>query len=139
MNFVGMLGGLISLLLHWISSSHLPNQTTARLDSIKRQRVVYTTYLNAPTKTQGYIISQFKNSSDPYFDGARILAYQILHAPETRTKLNIPLVVFVHENVDQTKRERLKSDGAQVMEWSDLRVDWIRPKDHRWMDVLAKL
>ncbi|KAJ5864996.1 uncharacterized protein N7529_006912 [Penicillium soppii] len=139
-NFMGMLGGLVlALALWWVSRSRLPIQTTARLESIKNKRVIYATYLSAPTKPKAQIISAFANSSDPYFDGARILTYQILHAPETRTKLNIPFVVFVHENVDQAKREGLKSDGAQVIEWPDFRVDWIRPKDHRWADVVTKL
>jgi alpha-N-acetylglucosamine transferase len=101
--------------------------------------VVYATYLSAPAEEKESQISYFKNSSDPYFDGARILTYQILHAPETRTKLNIPFVVFVHENVDRVKRDRLALDGAQVIEWSDFRVDWIRPRDYRWVDVLTKL
>ncbi|CAI7616048.1 unnamed protein product [Penicillium glandicola] len=110
-----------------------------RSKAISNQRVIYATYLSAPTENKDHFISEFQNTSDPYFDAARILTYQLLHAPETRTRLDIPFVVFVHQNIDQEKRERLQSDGAQVIEWSDFRIDWVRPAESRWVDTLTKL
>ncbi|KAJ5780346.1 hypothetical protein N7457_005506 [Penicillium paradoxum] len=127
----------LSLFLSWLWSSYFVHQTGERSEEFPK--VIYATYLSAPTENRYHFISEFQNTSDPYFDAARILTYQVLHAPETRTKLGIPFVVFVHENVDQEKRDRLRSDGAQVVEWPDLRVDWVRPKDSRWADALTKL
>ncbi|CAG8898757.1 unnamed protein product [Penicillium egyptiacum] len=133
---IGLFGGF-PLFLPWLWNIYFPQNEWP--EAIGNQRIIYATYLSAPTENKTYWISEFHNTSDPYFDAARILTYQLLHAPETRTGLDIPFVVFVHENVDQEKRNRLQSDGAQVIEWSDFRVDWVRPKDSRWVDILTKL
>lgn len=133
---IGLFGGFM-LFLSWLWNVYLPQ--SERLEVTKNQRIIYATYLSAPTEQKDHFISEFRNTSDPYFDAARILTYQFLHAPETRTRLAIPFVVFVHQNVDQEKRDRLRSDGAQVIEWSDFRVGWVRPTDSRWADVLTKL
>ncbi|KAJ6191595.1 hypothetical protein N7519_001616 [Penicillium mononematosum] len=132
---LGLFGGFL-LFLPWLSTIYFPQ--SEKSEAIRNQ-VIYATYLSAPTENKTHFISEFHNTSDPYFDAARILTYQLLHAPETRTRLDISFVVFVHENVDREKRDRLQSDGAQVIEWSDFRVDWVRPKDSRWADILTKL
>ncbi|KAF9885587.1 hypothetical protein FE257_012793 [Aspergillus nanangensis] len=103
------------------------------------QKVIYATYLSNPSEYVNYTLSEFHQSRDPYFDAARILTYQVLHAPETRTRLDIELVIFVHENVDQHKKDRLRRDGAHLIEWSDFSVDWVRPKDARWTHIMTKL
>jgi alpha-N-acetylglucosamine transferase len=133
--------GFLAVLVLWASNHFFPDRTTHthRSASIKHRRVAYATYLSAPTEWPSHTVSGFWTSIDPYFDATRILAYQILHAPETRTKLKIPFVVFVHQNVDQDKRKRLQAQGAEVVELVDFRVDWIRPKDRRWIDALTKL
>lgn len=133
---IGLFGGFM-LLLSWLWNIYFPQSESP--EATKSQRIIYATYLSAPTEQKDHFISEFRNTSDPYFDAARILTYQLLHAPETRTRLAIPFVVFVHQNVDQEKRDRLRSDGAQVIEWSDFRVDWVRPMESRWADVLTKL
>lgn len=52
--------------------------------------------------------------NDLYFIATRILAYQILHAPETKSRTEIPFIVLVNEGVSEMKRERLRRDGAIV-------------------------
>ncbi|PGG96503.1 hypothetical protein AJ79_09563 [Helicocarpus griseus UAMH5409] len=106
---------------------------------LQSQRIIYATYLGPPREFHDFHFSPFHNSSDPYFDAARILTYQILHAPATRTRLGIGFVVFVHEGVGQKERDRLRRDGAQVVELKDFTVDWVRPKDARWVDIMTKL
>ncbi|KAJ5372787.1 hypothetical protein N7517_004793 [Penicillium concentricum] len=133
---IGLLGGFV-LFLSWLWHSYF--SSSERSEAIRNQRIIYATYLSAPTDNKECFISEFYNTSDAYFDAARILTYQLLHAPETRTRLDIPFVVFVHQNVDREKRDRLQSDGAQVIEWSDFRVDWFRPTESRWVDALTKL
>ncbi|KAJ5654438.1 hypothetical protein N7490_001441 [Penicillium lividum] len=130
--------GCLTFVLLWATNNFFSDRMTHRSASIKNRRVVYATYLSAPTEWPNHTISNFWTSIDPYFDATRILTYQILHAPETRTKVNIPFVVFVHENVNQEKRRHLETQGANVVELADFRVDWIRPKDRRWIDALTK-
>lgn len=133
---IGLFGSLVVFLSLLWNNYFCHNE---RSETISNQRVIYATYLSAPTETKDHFISKFHNTSDPYFDAARILTYQLLHAPETRTRLNIPFVVFVHQNVNKEKRDRLQSDSAQVIEWSDFRVDWVRSTESRWADALTKL
>ena len=52
------------------------------------------------------------NMQDEYFIATRLLAYQILHAPETRSPANIPFLVLATKGVSEAKRERLRLDGA---------------------------
>lgn len=137
LRIVSIVSALIAISL-WLLGRSFPGGGTL-LTATKRQRIIYATYLSAPAEGNNYTISEFHTSSDPYFDAARILTYQILHAPETRTQLGIEFVVFVHENVDQKKRAILREDGAQLIEFADFRLEWIRPKDRRWADIQTKL
>jgi hypothetical protein len=45
---------------------------------------------------------------DEYFIATRVLAYQLLHAPGTRTHDGIPFIVVVNKDVPETKRDRLR-------------------------------
>jgi alpha-N-acetylglucosamine transferase len=49
-----------------------------------------------------------------YFITTRILANQILHAPQTRSK-GIPFIVLTTKSDSEAKRERLRRDGAIVL------------------------
>lgn len=100
-----------------------------------KSKHAYATFLasDAGDKDDGNI------SQDKYFVAIRILAYQLLHAPETRTKNNIPFIVLVNEGVSELKRERLRRDGAIV--WLAPPVDpkWIKTEISTWQAVLTKL
>ncbi|KAJ9627229.1 hypothetical protein H2203_003691 [Taxawa tesnikishii (nom. ined.)] len=77
---------------------------------------------------------------DPYFVATRILAYQLLHAPETRSNdSSIPFVVLVTDDVSEVKRERLRRDGAHVYPAAFLTSDWANTNVAAWKDVLTKL
>ncbi|TKA79752.1 hypothetical protein B0A49_00566 [Cryomyces minteri] len=76
---------------------------------------------------------------DHYFLATRILAYQLLHCPETRSKSNIPFVVLVTRDVPEAKRARLTKDGATVVEAEYLHEDWIVTETSTWQDVMTKL
>lgn len=54
------------------------------------------------------------NLHDDYFIATRILGYQIMHAPETRSK-DIPFIVLATKSVHEKKLERLRLDGAIVI------------------------
>ncbi|WPG97355.1 nucleotide-diphospho-sugar transferase [Acrodontium crateriforme] len=78
-------------------------------------------------------------SADKYFVAVRILAYQLLHAPETRSQQDIPLVVLVSPHVTQFKRERLQRDGAIIYEAPVIGSDWIKTDVATWAQCMAKL
>lgn len=77
--------------------------------------------------------------SDDYFVATRILAYQILHAPETKSASRIPFIVLVNEGVSEAKRERLRRDGAIVWEAGQIDPKWIVTDVSAWQSVLGKL
>jgi alpha-N-acetylglucosamine transferase len=78
---------------------------------------------------------------DEYFTAARMLGYQILHDPRTRTSRNIPLVVLVTTDVTPSKMERLQRDGfiVQQVEYVTDGADWVKGWLPRWKDVMTKL
>jgi alpha-N-acetylglucosamine transferase len=80
-----------------------------------------------------------KYVSDNYFTATRILTYQLLHAPETRSRSGIPFLVLLTSSVPQSQLDRLTKDGATIVPVETLRTDWIVPQASRWADVMAKL
>lgn len=94
-----------------------------------------------------FLTGTMANLSDPdpahdrYYVATRILGYQLLHQPGTRTKRNIPFVVLVTEDISEEKRELLRDDGATVIPVAYLRAqsDWIVGGMPEWRDVMTKL
>lgn len=77
---------------------------------------------------------------DRYFVATRVLAYQFLHAPDTRTTHGYPFVVMVAAEVSESKRERLRKDGAIVVEVEPFEVaDWFQVPNAQWRSVLTKM
>ncbi|CAK3997254.1 glycosyltransferase family 8 [Lecanosticta acicola] len=78
-------------------------------------------------------------NADKYFVGTRILTYQLLHAPETKSTQDIPFIVLVNKHVSEAKRERLRQDGAIVWEPEPIDPKWIKTEISTWQFVLGKL
>lgn len=76
---------------------------------------------------------------DGYYQGVRVLQYQLLHNPETRSNSSIPFLVIVTSDVSAHKRARLAADGATVVLVERLRADWVHPASERWRDVMVKI
>lgn len=110
--------------------------------------------LNATSSTSKYAIATFLTGSstkdtttgnqeaedDYYYIAARVLTYQILHAPETRSRSPIPFLVLVTPTVSHRKRKQLTSDGATVVPVEDVPLRWwIKTGVTRWKDVFGKL
>ncbi|TKA31719.1 hypothetical protein B0A50_01797 [Salinomyces thailandicus] len=76
---------------------------------------------------------------DKYFVATRILAYQLLHAPETKTTHDYPFIVLVTSDVSAAKRERLSKDGAVVWEAPPMDVGWVKTDISTWQNVMSKL
>jgi len=81
------------------------------------------------------------DAEDVYFLGARLLAYQLLRAPETKSNNSIPFLVMVTQTVSELKKDRLRQDGAEVVVVEDLVAEWIGdPRNNpRFKDVMTKL
>lgn len=80
-----------------------------------------------------------KTEEDHYFIGVRMLIYQLLHDPATRSNTSIPFVVLVSKDVPQWQRDRLLKDGAHVLEVEPLDFGWVKPGRKRWARVMDKL
>jgi alpha-N-acetylglucosamine transferase len=98
------------------------------------ERLAYITYLASTMAIPP------PDSSDRFFIATRMLIYQILHDPVTRS-LSIPIIVLVDPGVRQSMIERLEKDGAIVKRVGYLRPkeDWLKPKKERWRDMMVKL
>ncbi|PHH73892.1 hypothetical protein CDD80_3512 [Ophiocordyceps camponoti-rufipedis] len=78
--------------------------------------------------------------SDDYFISTRILAYQLLHNPETRCNKSVDFVVLVTENVPELTRQQLRANGAIVVEAEPIPLSWwIKTGVTRWKDQFSKL
>lgn len=78
--------------------------------------------------------------NDHYFVATRIMAYQLLHAPETRSRNeSIPFIVLVTDKVSEEKRSRLRRDGAIVVPAEYIRAEWVHTETSTWQDVMTKL
>ncbi|KAF1808910.1 nucleotide-diphospho-sugar transferase [Eremomyces bilateralis CBS 781.70] len=97
------------------------------------QSVAYATFLS----------TRVSNDSEPdaYFTATRVLAYQLLHQPQTKSTRNIPLLVLVPPHVSDHKRSVLASEGATIVPISNLKPekDWVGPTEPRWVDQFSKL
>ncbi|OCL09956.1 glycosyltransferase family 8 protein [Glonium stellatum] len=102
--------------------------------------------LNAADATSSkYAIATFLSGDQPYdtdayFVSARMLTYQLLHAPETRNSRPIPFLVLCTKAVPEDKKARLEKDGATVIVVEDVKLRWwIRTGVTRWADQFTKL
>ena len=70
-----------------------------------------------------------------------MLAYQLLHQAETRTKQGTPLVVIVPPHVSEKKCQTLRQEGATVIRVESLTPSsWTaHPMEERWIDQFTKL
>jgi alpha-N-acetylglucosamine transferase len=75
-----------------------------------------------------------------YFDFTRVLSYQLLHDEATRSNRSIPFLVLVCSSVPAWQKQRLRQDGAAVIEVEELHLPgWIKTGVTRWKDQFLKL
>jgi alpha-N-acetylglucosamine transferase len=132
------LATLCLLIFRYLRSQHpraLFEAYTHRTSTRASSRLAYTTWLSATVADPS---TPWRD--DHYFTATRMLVYQLLHQEETRTQRNIPIVVLCTPDVSVDRRERLKKDGAQVVD-IDLVEEgsaWLSPGSDRWRDVTSK-
>lgn len=91
------------------------------------------------TLLSGTVHAEEDLAKDNYFVAVRILIWQLLHNPGTRTKYDV--IVMVTPSVTQHRRERLEKDGATVMLVDFVHGTndhWITGGDPRWADLMTK-
>ena len=79
--------------------------------AMPESRNAFATFLSATGSSAATPEKEEEDDADIYFVAARVLAYQLLHAPETRTTERTPFIVLVTPDVSQPKRDRL--DGRR--------------------------
>ncbi|KAF2729608.1 nucleotide-diphospho-sugar transferase, partial [Polyplosphaeria fusca] len=97
-------------------------------------KLAYVTFLS------GTVDQDEDLEADNYFVAVRILIWQLVHNPETRTKHDV--VVMVTPTVSESRRKRLQRDGAIIypVEFLHTQNDtWIKAEQHRWDDVMTKM
>jgi len=79
------------------------------------------------------------SSADPFlFLATRVLGYQLMHAPSTRSTKSLPFIVVCSE-VSERKRRRLEKDGAIVVEVEKIPdPEWLKTRQ-QWQGVMTKL
>ncbi|KAH8745607.1 nucleotide-diphospho-sugar transferase [Hyaloscypha sp. PMI_1271] len=134
----------IALIYLFFPSTIYPSTTTpATVPTNNLQshhsKYAYCSFLAPYAKGQGQATGADLGSEDHYLVGTRMLIYQLLHDPITRTQKNIPFVVLVTTDVPQQDRDRLTRDGATIIEVSPIKIGWIKPGRDRWARVMDKL
>ena len=82
------------------------------------------------------------DEQDQYYIGTRVLVHQLLHAPDTRTNISIPVIVLATKDVKPHRRQRLSKDGADVRVVEKINIpEWVAnfSAEVRWADAYAKL
>jgi len=108
---------------------------TPTTDEEHAPKFAYVTFLS------GSVDQNDSLEDDNYFVATRILVWQLLHNPTTRTN-GIDVVVMVTPSVSESRRRRLAKDGAIIHSVDFLHVEndgWIKAEEHRWDDVITKL
>lgn len=110
----------------------------------KPEKLAYVTFLTGNVAEGDDLFTPNADAEDleedKYFQAIRILLWQFIHKPETRTRHDV--IVMVTPTVSQSRRDRLKKDGAIVhaVEFLHTANDgWVHPEVHRWDDVMTKL
>jgi alpha-N-acetylglucosamine transferase len=126
-------------------ASYVPSYMPTAVGGAPHGKNAFVVFLNANPSTKSKRdrdhraeIDEIRNE-DHYFTGTRMLMYQLLHNPETRTNTSIDFVILVQKEVPQANRDQLRREGAIVKEVEDVTFDWIKPGRERWAHVMTKL
>lgn len=87
----------------------------------ENEKLVYVTFLS------GTVDQDDDHEKDNYLQAVRILVWQLVHVLETRTKHDV--IVMVTPSVSQSRRDRLKKDGAIIYP-----VEFLHTLNDGWID-----
>jgi alpha-N-acetylglucosamine transferase len=122
-----------SLLPETVKLPHFSNTLPLFSGKMETPRYAYATFLSTRVHND--------TEHDPYFTATRVLAYQLLHRPSTRTKLGLPFLVIVPPHVSKRKQRILAEEGATIIPVALLNpTHWTAsPSQPRWVDQFTKL
>jgi alpha-N-acetylglucosamine transferase len=126
-------GCITALLLILFTFLYFYSPVPVRSRKVLHQKRAYATLFSTKSEND--------TMDDPYFTAVRVLTYQLLHHPSTRTKLDIPLLVLVPPHVSEFKRKVLTAEGAAVIPIDLLlpKNNTFHPADKRWEDQFCKI
>ncbi|KAJ5096464.1 hypothetical protein NUU61_005820 [Penicillium alfredii] len=116
-----------------ISSAHLKPHSNPTPSPVKTPYAIGTF-----VGTDTYGTEDAGDDEDRYYVGARTLVYQLLHAPSTKLTSPVSIVILVTKGVRESKRKRLRDDGATVIEVEDVPHN-ITVGQPRWAETFAKV
>jgi alpha-N-acetylglucosamine transferase len=90
--------------------------------------------LNPPSYAYATILSSPSSNytlDDPYVTATRVLAYQILHCPRTKTRRNIPFLVLTSPDVPVNIRHIFIAEGATIIPLDRPKPKLWQPRSHQ--------
>lgn len=111
-------------------------------EAVQESRYAFATLLaeNVEMTEGGLNLTDYDLNTDEYFLAARVLTWQLLRSPRTRSREGIPFLILVTEDISDDKRDVLRKEGATIVEVDKTSMpDWMDPIFSRWRDQLAKL
>ncbi|KAI9772828.1 MAG: hypothetical protein M1840_008710 [Geoglossum simile] len=97
------------------------------------RKLAFATFLSTRARNE--------TEEDLYFTAARVLTYQLLHHPTTRTNLNIPLLILTPPHISERKKDVLSREGATLIPVEPVNPEenWLSPATDKWVDQFSKL
>jgi alpha-N-acetylglucosamine transferase len=124
----------LALLLWFVTFGFQGPTNTPNSDDSKPTRYAFATVLTTGTETD----RESRNVEEPYLQAARLLTFQLLRNPRTRSRVdNVPFLILVTPNVPKKHRDILSREGATVVP-----VEPVNGASSEWErsnDVLATL
>ncbi|CAG8272778.1 unnamed protein product [Penicillium salamii] len=122
-------------ILLWVASHGLYESTGITYDNDPASsRNAFATILTSKLANE----SEISNFEEPYLRAARLLSFQLLRNPRTRSRNGIPFLILVTPDVPQKHRDILIREGATVVPLESHGSDW-GSQPQRWNSLLAKL
>ncbi|KAL6248350.1 hypothetical protein RBB50_004605 [Rhinocladiella similis] len=135
-NTLGQVSGKQQSHLDSPSSPSSSSSDSSSTDDTSRRRYAYATFYSSPANDTRPL------DEDKYFTATRVLLYQLLHHPSTKSNNSYPLLVLVPNHVDSRKTDILKREGAVVVHVDVLNPDdatWVHPARASWAEQFTKL
>jgi hypothetical protein len=98
--------------LLWVFAGIASKQATdiTRGDGSKPPRYAFATILTGEKDLE------FPDVEDPYFEAARLLSFQLLRNPRTRSRIDkVPMLILVTPDVPEKQRNTLAREGATIV------------------------
>ena len=110
-------------------------------EEVTHEEVAQSPFAFVAFLAQNYQHKEFEDDNeDIYFYSTRLMGYQLMHNPETRSNTSIPFVVLATKGVSDRKKARLRKDGATVIVVDDVPLPtWISAPIDTWLDMMTKL